>query len=61
MNLPPSKQKNLKGNIKEYLSQVYDYLYKDEKWKNIQESEPYNYSELKQKKDRDRFYQVLQY
>ena len=61
MTLPPSKQRNLKGHVKEYMSQVYDYLYKDIKWKNIQESNPYDYSGLRKKKDREDFYKVLQY
>ena len=59
MKLPPNKQKNLKGHVKEYMSQVYDYLYKDVKWKNIKNPYPYSYSELKEKKDLNNFYNVL--
>ena len=59
MALPPSQQKNLRGHVREYFSQVYDYLYKDIKWKNIQESYPYRYSELREKKDKENFYRIL--
>lgn len=55
---PPSKQKNLRGHVQEYISQVYDYLFNsDIKWKNIMEKNPY--SDLMGIKDIDNFYDIL--
>lgn len=59
MTLPPSKQKNLKGHVKEYMSQVYDYLFHDIKWKNIKNPYPYDYSQLKKKENLKNFYEIL--
>ena len=59
MNLPPSEQKNLKGNVKKYMSQVYDYLYDDIKWKNVKNPYPYEYSILREKTDLKKFYEIL--
>ena len=59
MTLPPSKQKNLKGHVREYMSQVYDYLFHDIKWKNIQDPYPYDYSRLRKKENLKNFYELL--
>ena len=59
MSLPPSEQKNLKGHVREYMSQVYDYLFHDIKWKNIQDPYPYDYSRLRKKENLKNFYELL--
>ena len=59
MALAPNQQRNLKGHIREYMSQVYDYLYSDKKWKSIKNPYPYDYVKLKQKGDINDFYQIL--